>query len=68
MQLEQLDPKILGQRLTDAREAQGVGRRSDAAKHLECSRPTFIAIEKGNPLAEAGRDCCIGVASTPQGE
>lgn len=44
--LEQLDPKTLGQRLTDARNARGI-TQEDAAKHLGCSRPTFIAIEKG---------------------
>lgn len=44
--LEQLDPKTLGQRLSDARKARGV-TQGDAAKHLGCSRPTFIAIEKG---------------------
>jgi len=46
MQLDQLDPKVLGQRLADARKARGV-TQEDAAKHLGCSRPTFIAIEKG---------------------
>lgn len=46
MQLDHLDPKILGQRLADARKARGV-TQEDAAKHLGCSRPTFIAIEKG---------------------
>jgi Zn-dependent peptidase ImmA (M78 family)/DNA-binding XRE family transcriptional regulator len=44
--LEQLDPKTLGQRLSDARNARGV-TQEEAAKHLGCSRPTFIAIEKG---------------------
>lgn len=43
----QLDPKILGQRLSDARKARGV-TQDDAAKHIGCSRPTLIAIEKGN--------------------
>lgn len=46
MQIDHLDPKILGQRLADARKARGV-TQEDAAKHLGCSRPTFIAIEKG---------------------
>lgn len=51
--IENLDPKALGQRLTDARKARGV-TQADAAKHIGCSRPTFIAIEKGNrhPKAE----------------
>ena len=46
MQLDQIDPKVLGRRLTEARKARGL-TQEDAAKHLECSRPTFIAIEKG---------------------
>lgn len=46
MQINQLDPKVLGQRLADARKARGV-TQEDAANHLGCSRPTFIAIEKG---------------------
>eukprot|EP00456_Euglypha_rotunda_P018519 TRINITY_DN1662_c0_g1_i1.p1 TRINITY_DN1662_c0_g1~~TRINITY_DN1662_c0_g1_i1.p1 ORF type:complete len:408 (-),score=67.42 TRINITY_DN1662_c0_g1_i1:903-2126(-) len=46
MQLDHLDPKILGQRLADARKARGI-TQDDAAKHIGCSRPTFIAIEKG---------------------
>lgn len=51
--VENLDPKALGQRLTDARKARGV-TQEEAAKHIGCSRPTFIAIEKGNrhPKAE----------------
>ncbi len=44
--LEQLDPKTLGQRLADARNARGI-TQEEAAKHLGCSRPTYIAIEKG---------------------
>lgn len=47
--LENLDPKILGQRLTEARKSRGV-TQEDAAKHIGCSRPTFIAIEKGTRL------------------
>jgi len=46
MHSEHLDPKILGQRLADARKARGI-TQEDAAKELGCSRPTFIAIEKG---------------------
>ena len=51
--IEILDPKMLGQRLTEARKARGL-TQEDAAKHIGCSRPTFIAIEKGNrhPKAE----------------
>ena len=45
-QLDRIDPKVLGRRLAEARKARGV-TQEDAAKHLECSRPTLIAIEKG---------------------
>ena len=50
--LENLDPKILGQRLTDARKSRGV-TQENAAKHIGCSRPTFIAIEKGTRLPKS---------------
>ena len=50
--IENLDPKVLGQRLTEARKSRGV-TQEDAAKHLGCSRPTFIAIEKGTRLPKA---------------
>lgn len=46
MEINQIDPKLLGQRLTEARKARGV-TQEDAAKHLDCSRPILIAIEKG---------------------
>lgn len=51
MNPDHLDPKLLGQRLTDARKARGV-TQEEAAKHLECSRPTLIAIEKGTRAAK----------------
>lgn len=44
--LEQIDPKVIGLRLAEARKARGV-TQEDAATHLGCSRPTLIAIEKG---------------------
>lgn len=44
--LEQIDPKVVGLRLAEARKARGV-TQEDAAIALECSRPTLIAIEKG---------------------
>lgn len=52
-ELNKIDPKVLGQRLAEARKARGV-TQEDAAKHLECSRPILIAIEKGTrpPKAE----------------
>jgi Zn-dependent peptidase ImmA (M78 family)/DNA-binding XRE family transcriptional regulator len=46
MEMNQIDPKLLGQRLTEARKARGV-TQENAAKHLDCSRPILIAIEKG---------------------
>jgi Zn-dependent peptidase ImmA (M78 family)/DNA-binding XRE family transcriptional regulator len=52
LRLETLDPKILGQRLAEARKSRGV-TQEDAAKHVGCSRPTFIAIEKGTRLPKA---------------
>ncbi len=52
LQLETIDPRVLGQRLADARKARGV-TQEDAAKHLQCSRPTLIAMEKGSRLAKA---------------
>ena len=34
MQLDQLDPRIVGQRLTDARKSRGI-TQDDAAKRIE---------------------------------
>ncbi|MCH8243092.1 MAG: ImmA/IrrE family metallo-endopeptidase [Planctomycetes bacterium] len=45
------DPRLLGQRLTAARKARGV-TQEEAAKLLGCSRPTLIAIEKGERRAK----------------
>ncbi|MEZ5943967.1 MAG: XRE family transcriptional regulator [Planctomycetaceae bacterium] len=44
--LDQIDPKVIGLRLVEARKARGV-TQEDAATQLGCSRPTLIAIEKG---------------------
>jgi Zn-dependent peptidase ImmA (M78 family)/DNA-binding XRE family transcriptional regulator len=46
LQLDSIDPRTLGQRITEARKARGVTQK-DAADFLGCSRPTYIAIEKG---------------------
>ena len=48
-----LDPRIMAQRLTEARKACGK-TQEESAQVLGCSRPTFIAIEKGGrpPKAE----------------
>src|SRR5205823_894285 len=48
---ETLDPKVLGQRLAEARKARGL-TQEEAANHLGCSRPTLIAIEKGERPAK----------------
>ena len=50
-ELEHDDPRLLGQRLTAARKARGA-TQEDAAKVLGCSRPTLIAIEKGERRAK----------------
>jgi Zn-dependent peptidase ImmA (M78 family)/DNA-binding XRE family transcriptional regulator len=47
MDLQQADPRLVGQRLVAARKARGV-TQEEAAAHLGCSRPTLIAIEKGD--------------------
>jgi Zn-dependent peptidase ImmA (M78 family)/DNA-binding XRE family transcriptional regulator len=46
-----LDPRILGQRIAEARKARGK-TQEEVAAFLECSRPTYIAIEKGGRLAK----------------
>jgi Zn-dependent peptidase ImmA (M78 family)/DNA-binding XRE family transcriptional regulator len=47
-----LDPRILGQRIAEARRARGM-TQEEVAQFLGCSRPTYIAIEKGDRLARA---------------
>ncbi len=42
-----IDPVTLGKRLADARKSRGLTQES-AAEHIGCSRPTYIAIEKGS--------------------
>ena len=51
LQLETIDPRILGQRLAEARKARGI-TQEDVANYLSCSRPTYIAIEKGERPAK----------------
>ncbi len=46
LQLDSIDPRTLGQRITEARKARGVTQQ-DVADFLGCSRPTYVAIEKG---------------------
>jgi Zn-dependent peptidase ImmA (M78 family)/DNA-binding XRE family transcriptional regulator len=50
--MENADPTVVGQRLREARKDCG-RTQEEAAKHLGCSRPTLIAIEKGTRLARA---------------
>src|ERR1044072_195257 len=44
--LEQLDPKVLGARLQEARKARGLTQQN-VADELQMSRATIVAIEKG---------------------
>lgn len=46
LNLPSIDPKRLGQRLFEARQARGLTQQ-EAADYLQCSRPVLIAIEKG---------------------
>ncbi len=51
LQLDAIDPRILGQRLMEARKARGV-TQEEVAAFLGCSRPTYIATEKGERPAK----------------
>lgn len=46
------DPRILGQRIAEARKARGK-TQEEVADFLGCSRPTYIAIEKGERSAKS---------------
>jgi Zn-dependent peptidase ImmA (M78 family)/DNA-binding XRE family transcriptional regulator len=46
-----IDPRIFGQRLAEARKARGK-TQEEVAEFLGCSRPTYIAIEKGERAAK----------------
>ena len=50
-QSDTLDPRILGLRISEARKARGK-TQEEVAEYLGCSRPTYIAIEKGDRLAK----------------
>lgn len=52
LSLEAIDPKILGQRITEARKARRK-TQEEVAEYLGCSRPTYIAIEKGERAAKS---------------
>src|SRR6478752_9433109 len=45
------DPRILGQRISAARKARGK-TQEEVAEFLGYSRPTYIAIEKGERMAK----------------
>src|SRR5487761_29921 len=45
-QLDMIDPRILGQRIAEARQARGK-TQDEVAEFLACSRPTYIAVESG---------------------
>lgn len=49
MTLESSDPRVLGQRLTEARKARGA-TQEEVANFLGCSRPTYVNTEKGERL------------------
>jgi len=51
MAQDRIDPRILGQRLAEARKSRGITQEA-AAEYLGMSRPTFIAIEKGERQAK----------------
>src|SRR3972149_3490666 len=52
-QPDRIDPRILGQRITESRKARGK-TQEEVAEFLGCSRPTYIAIEKGERPAKSG--------------
>src|SRR6516165_8573481 len=46
----ELDPRVLGQRISEARKSRGK-TQEEVAEFLGYSRPTYIAIEKGDRTA-----------------
>src|SRR5437764_1159058 len=53
MTTETASPRIIGQRLAEARKARSITQEV-AAEHIGVSRPTFIALEKGERAAKPG--------------
>src|SRR3954464_15546800 len=51
MTTETASPRIIGQRLAEARKARAITQEV-AAEHIGVSRPTFIAMEKGERAAK----------------
>src|SRR4051794_22722404 len=47
----EIDPRVLGQRIAESRKARGK-TQEEVAEFLGCSRPTYIAIEKGDRAAK----------------
>ena len=47
----EIDPRILGQRIAEARKSRGK-TQEEVAEFLGYSRPTYIAIEKGERTAK----------------
>ena len=47
----ELDPRVLGQRISEARKSRGK-TQEEVAEFLGYSRPTYIAIEKGERTAK----------------
>ena len=52
-EFEKIAPQVLGKRISEFRRASGQ-TQEETAKHLEMSRPTYIAIEKGTRRATQG--------------
>ena len=52
-QLESVDARALGRRIAEARKARG-RTQQEVADHLGCSRPTYIAMEKGDRAVKPG--------------
>lgn len=52
MMSDSASPRIIGQRLAEARKARSI-KQEDAAELIGVSRPTLIAIEKGERAAKA---------------
>jgi Zn-dependent peptidase ImmA (M78 family)/DNA-binding XRE family transcriptional regulator len=47
----EIDPRVLGQRIAEARRARGK-TQEEVAAYLRVSRPTYIAVEKGDRAAK----------------
>ena len=52
VEADDVNPRLLGQRLAEARRAAGK-TQEEVAAYLGCSRPTLIAIEKGSRTPKA---------------